>query len=371
MKIGIPKETVAGERRVAATPETVKKLRSKGLEVLVARGAGEGACFGDAAYQEAGARLVEKEAALGADIVFKVASPLPEEIKALQRQGVLCALLNPCQNQDTLRDLAQTGISALAMELIPRISRAQSIDALSSQANIAGYRAVLEAANRYGRFFPMMMTAAGSARPARLVVLGAGVAGLQAIATARRLGCEVEAFDVRPEVKEQIESLGAKFIELQVGESGAGEGGYAKELSEAAKRRQQEALTAYLKKANVIVSTALIPCRPAPLLITEEAVRGMAEGSVIVDMAAAAGGNCALTRPDEVVTQGGVTIVGYTNYPSLVASDASSFYARNLFNLLSLMLEEKDGHLGYRDFLQEEVTRAALVTHDGKVLYQQ
>jgi NAD(P) transhydrogenase subunit alpha len=286
----------------------------------------------------------------------------------MRRGAVLIAPLELCRDEGTLDRLADAGVSALALERMPRITRAQSMDTLSSQTNIAGYRAMIEAARLYCRFLPMMMTAAGSSRPAKVVVLGAGVAGLQAIATARRLGAEVRAYDVRPEVREQIESLGAKFLDVDVGESGAGTGGYAKELSEEGKRRQQEALAAHLKGADIIVSTALIPCKPAPVLIPQPAVEGMRDGSVIIDMAAATGGNCPLSRPDEVIVHQGVTIVGYTNYPAMVAGDASSFYARNLLNLLELILEGEGGTL--KDLRQDEITAAMLVTDKGEVLYR-
>jgi NAD(P) transhydrogenase subunit alpha len=241
------------------------------------------------------------------------------------------------------------------------------MDALSSQSNIAGYRAVLEAARLYGRFFSMMMTSAGSAKPARVVVLGAGVAGLQAIATARRLGAQVSAYDVRPEVKEQITSLGARFLEFDVGESGSGEGGYARTLSKDAQDKQQQLLTESLKKADVIVATALIPCKRAPVLITEDAVRGMAPGSVIVDLAAASGGNCALTEADGTVTKHGVIICGTTNFPSLIPTDASSFYARNILNFVSILIEQTNGSLKFKDFLSDEISATACVTHRGVV----
>jgi NAD(P) transhydrogenase subunit alpha len=257
--------------------------------------------------------------------------------------------------------MVENGVTVLGMERMPRISRAQSMDALSSQSNIAGYRAVIEAAARYGRFFPMMMTSAGSAKPARLVVLGAGVAGLQAIATARRLGADVHAYDVRPETKEQIESLGAKAIELDLGESGAGEGGYAKELSDEAKAKQQQLLADELAKAHVIITTALIPCRPAPELITEEVVQLMRDGSVIVDLAAANGGNCKLTEADEIVVRHGVILVGHTNYPSMVPADASGFYAKNLANLLEIMVDKTDSGPALKDLSEDEITKAMLV----------
>ncbi|MFZ0257970.1 MAG: Re/Si-specific NAD(P)(+) transhydrogenase subunit alpha [Gammaproteobacteria bacterium] len=370
MKIGVPKEIVSGETRVASTPEMVKKLLAKGFEVCIERGAGHLACYDDAAYEAAEAQLVDTLDAFSADLVIKVRAPTLEEIGHFKQGAVFCALLEPCENTALLERLAEVGVTAFAMEAIPRTTRAQGMDVLSSQANIAGYRAVVEGAGRYVRFFPMMMTAAGAARPARVVVLGAGVAGLQAIATARRLGAEVEAFDVRPTVKEEIQSLGAKFIELDLGESGAGEGGYARELTAEAKERQQKALTEYLKKANVIISTALIPCKAAPVLITEEAVKGLAEGSVIIDMAAANGGNCPLTKAGEVITAHGVTIVGFTNYPALVPTDASAFYARNMLNLLSILVDTQDDALIFKDFSQDDITRAAMVTHQGKVLYQ-
>jgi NAD(P) transhydrogenase subunit alpha len=364
MKIGIPRETAAGETRVAATPDTVKKLLSLNAEVCVEHGAGESAHFLDADYQNVGAQLVDTAQALAADVVFKVRKPSSTEIDAISPAATLVGFMEPYETDGTLEALAERGVNALAVERIPRISRSQSMDALSSQANIAGYRAVLEASIHYGRFLPMMMTAAGSARPARFVVLGAGVAGLQAIATARRLGAEVEAFDVRPEVKEQIESLGAKFIELDVGESGSGEGGYAKELSAEGKQRQQVALGNYLAKANIIVTTALIPGRAAPVLVTEEALKGMSAGSVVVDMAAANGGNCPLTEVDQVVVRDGVILVGHSNYPALVPGDSSAFYARNLFNLMSLLIDET----GLKPFAEDEITQASLVTNDGKVI---
>ncbi len=365
MKFGIPRESVPGETRVAATPDTVKKFCALGCEVLVERGAGQLAAFGDQAFEAAGAALVDAAQALSSDVVLKVRKPDAGEIGLLGRGATLVAFLEPYEADGSIAALAGAGVSALAVERVPRISRAQSMDALSSQANIAGYRAVIEAAGHYARFFPMMMTAAGSARPARLIVLGVGVAGLQAIATARRLGAQVEAFDVRPVVKEQVESLGAKFIELDIGESGAGEGGYAKELSEEGKQRQREALTAYLHKANVIVTTALIPGRPAPVLVTEQAIESMADGSVVVDLAAANGGNCPLTEIDEVVVRHGVTLVGHTNYPAMVPGDASAFYAKNLLNLLSLIIDEQGAAL--KPFSSDEITQAALVTHGGEV----
>jgi H+-translocating NAD(P) transhydrogenase subunit alpha len=361
MKIGIPKETLPGEARVAATPEIVKRLVGKGLRVTVEVGAGEAAAYPDADYVAAGAEIGDRTGAYAADILLKVRRPDANDVEAMQPGGVYLGLIESCGEDETLSAMRGKGVRVLGMERIPRISRAQSMDALSSQSNIAGYRAVLEAAARYGRFFPMMMTSAGSAKPARVVVLGAGVAGLQAIATARRLGAEVWAYDVRPETREQIQSLGAKPIDLDIGESGAGEGGYAKELSPEAKARQQAALADELAKAHVIISTALIPCRPAPVLITEAVVQRLRPGSVIVDLAAANGGNCPLTVPDQVVQRHGVTLIGHTNYPSMVAADASAFYAKNLANLLDIMIDKSDAGPVLKDLEQDEITKAMLV----------
>jgi NAD(P) transhydrogenase subunit alpha len=361
MKLGIPKETLAGECRVATTPEVAKRLVGKGFEVLLEAGAGAAAAYSDADYAEAGVQIGERAACFDADIVLKVRRPTDDEAAAVRGGAVYIGLLESCGEDPLIARMRESGVRVLGMERMPRISRAQSMDALSSQSNIAGYRAVIEAAARYGRFFPMMMTSAGSAKPARLVVLGAGVAGLQAIATARRLGADVHAYDVRPETKEQIESLGAKAIELDLGESGAGEGGYAKELSDEAKAKQQQLLADELAKAHVIITTALIPCRPAPELISEAVVERMRTGSVIVDLAAANGGNCKLTEPDQVIERHGVTIVGHTNYPAMVAADASAFYAKNLSNLLDIMVEKTDTGLALKDLAEDEITKAMLV----------
>jgi NAD(P) transhydrogenase subunit alpha len=361
MKLGIPKESRAGETRVAATPEVVKKLIGKGFEVLVEAGAGVAAHYPDEQYTEAGATLVDRAAALGAELVAKVRKPNADEVAALAEGAVYVGFMESCGDDEILAAMQARGVRVFAMERMPRISRAQSMDALSSQANIGGYRAVLEAAAQYGRFFPLMMTSAGSAKPARVVVLGAGVAGLQAIATARRLGADVHAYDIRPETREQIESLGAKPIDLDLGESGSGEGGYAKELSDEAKARQQQLLADELAKAHVIVTTAMIPCRPAPTLVTEEVVKRMRAGSVIVDLAAATGGNCPLTEKDQVVVKHGVTLVGHTNFPAMVPADASAFYAKNVANLLELMVEKGEQGLVFKDFAEDEITQATLV----------
>lgn len=370
MQIGIVKETAAGERRVAATPETVKKLVAKGVRVGVASGAGVAARYPDAEYVAAGAEIVAAPVAWAADMVFKIRPPTAEEIATLKSGSYLISLMELCADKTLAEQLAARGVNGLALERIPRTSRAQAMDVLSSQANIAGYRAVLEAAAQFGRFLPMMMTSAGSARPAKLAVLGAGVAGLQAIATARRLGAEVSAFDVRPEVKEQIQSLGAKFIDLNLGESGSGAGGYAKELSLDAAERQRQALADYLRKMDVVITTAQIPCKKAPVLVTEAAVQGMRAGSVIVDLAAGSGGNCPLTEADLVVVKHGVVLVGHTNYPSLVATDASAFFARNVLNFFMLMVEEAGGKItGFKsDLKADDITAAALVTFQGAVL---
>lgn len=369
MKIGVCKEQTVGEARVSAVPDSVRKLRGLGLEVVFEAGAGVAAGYTDADYSEAGAVLGTRADVLSCDFVFAVGLPPRESLDALQAGAMLVTLLGLCEDDGTLAALAQRQVDVLALERVPRISRAQSMDVLSSQANIGGYRAVLEAAARYKRFFPLMMTSAGSAKPAQVVVLGAGVAGLQAIATARRLGAQVRAYDVRPEVREQIESLGAKFITLDIGEEGSGEGGYARELSDAAKQRQQELLGDELRKADIIISTAAIPCRPAPRLITADTVAGMRTGSVIIDMAAATGGNCELTRPGEVITVDGVEIVGLSNYPALVPADASSFFARNLVNLAALLVTPVDGGLARPDYLADEITAAALVVHQGSVRF--
>jgi NAD(P) transhydrogenase subunit alpha len=347
---------------VASTPEVVKRLVGKGFDLVVESGAGTSAGYPDPAYADAGARLADRAGAYDADLVLRVRRPDEDDVAALRPGGLLIGLLESCGEDPLVASLLAKGVRVLAMERMPRTSRAQSMDVLSSQANIAGYRAVIEAAARYGRFFPMMMTSAGSAKPARVVVLGAGVAGLQAIATARRLGAEVYGYDVRPETREQILSLGAKPIDLDLGESGAGEGGYARELSADAKARQQAALADQLAKAHVIITTALIPCRSAPVLVTEDVVKRLRPGSVIVDLAAASGGNCPLTVPDQVVERHGVTLVGHTNYPSLVAADASAFYAKNLANLIDILFEQGEDGPVLKDLAEDEISKAMLVT---------
>ncbi len=359
MKLGVPKEIAPGETRVAATPETVGKLRAMGLDVVVENDAGIHCHYTDDAYRQAGADIVDRAQALAADIILKIHKPLPNEIRHMKRGAVLIALLDTHCDDGTLGFLAEQGVDSFALERMPRLSRAQSMDVLSSQSNIAGYRAVLEAAWLYGRFFPMMMTSAGSAKPARVVVLGAGVAGLQAIATARRLGARVWAYDVRPEVKEQVQSLGARFIDL--GEADAGES------SADDRARQQRVLTEELKKADVVISTALIPGKPAPILVTEEAVKGMRPGTIVVDLAAVAGGNCPLTEAGRMVIKHGVILCGYINFPACMPGDASDFFARNACSFLQLILDGSSRSLRFKNYLADEITGATLVTHRGNV----
>jgi NAD(P) transhydrogenase subunit alpha len=367
MTIGLPKESRQDECRVALTPDAIKKLCKMGFQIRVEKSAGEKAGFPDSAYQMDGVELVDSDHAWSADILLKVHRPSESEIPRMKKGALLISLLEPYLKDGFFEKVAGSGVNAISMELIPRTSRAQSMDVLSSQANIAGYRAVLEAASHYGRFLPLMMTSAGSSKPAKVMILGVGVAGLQAIATAKRMGAAVEAYDVRADVKEQIQSLGAKVVELDIGEEGSGSGGYAKELSEEAKKKQQALLTERLKKCDVIISTANIPGRRAPVLISEEAVQGMRPGSVIVDMAAANGGNCPLSEPNQVVVKHGVKIVGLVNYPSMVPTDSSHFYANNLVSLMKLLVEDQSGKPIIRYNLEDDIIHAALVTHQGQV----
>lgn len=304
-----------------------------------------------------------------ADLIFKVMPPTVAELGQMKDGCTVVSFMVPSKNAEMMKLMCDKNITSLAMELVPRITRAQSMDALSSQASIAGYMGVLMGAQLAPVFFPMLTTAAGTIRPAKVLIIGVGVAGLQAIATARRLGAQVWAYDVRPETSEQVESLGAKFIDLDLGEEGSGEGGYAKELSDEAKQKQQQLLSEELQKADVLISTAAIPCRPAPRLITEETVKGMREGSVIIDMAAATGGNCELTEAGSVIVKHGVQIVGHTNYPAMVPADASSFFSRNLVNLMELLVTREDEKLVRPDYMEDEVTEAALVVYQGKVRF--
>ena len=367
LKIAVPRETVPGERRVALVPDAAAALVKSGLAVLIERGAGEGSFHGDAAFEKAGARIVPDAATLyaEADVVLKVQRPALDEADRLREGTTLVSFLQALTSPELVQRLAARRITSFGMEGIPRISRAQKMDALSSQANLAGYKAVLIAAESLPKFFPMMMTAAGTVFAARALVMGAGVAGLQAIATARRLGAQVWGYDVRPVVKEQVESLGAKFLELDLGIADAEDkGGYAKALSADAARRQQEMLAEKTKDFDVVVTTALVPGRPAPRLVSKETVTGMRPGSVIVDLAAEAGGNCELTRPDEVVVTHGVTIHGPTNLPATMPVHASQLYARNVTELLRELVE--DGALALN--FDDEIVKGACVTHAGEVV---
>ena len=373
MHIGIPVEIRGGETRVAATPETVKKYTDKGFHVvLVQSGAGAGASITDEAYSAAGATIVASAAEVysQSQIVLKVRGPDAKELSMMRKDAVLLGLLVPHQ-ADGIAALATHGLTAFAMEKLPRISRAQSMDVLSSQANIAGYKAVLMAANVYQKFFPMLMTAAGTVKAARVLILGAGVAGLQAIATAKRLGAVIEASDVRPAVKEQIESLGAKFLDVpyitdEEREIAKGVGGYARPMPADWMRRQAELVHDRAVQADIVITTALIPGRPAPVLIKEETVRAMKPGSVIVDMAVEAGGNCPLSELDKVVIKHGVHLIGIANLPGLVAADSSALYARNLMNFLNLMLDAKSGE--FKIDREDEIVDGTIACTGGEVI---
>ncbi len=379
MKISVVTERRAHEKRVAASPDTVKRLAGQGHEVLVEAGAGAGSAYTDAAYQSAGGKIVDRAAAYGgADILLKVQRPLGngeggglDEMALLRRGSVLVGLLSPLQQKDQVAAYAKAGVTAFAMELVPRITRAQTMDVLSSQANLAGYKAVLEAAAAFGRAFPMMMTAAGTIAPARALVMGAGVAGLQAIATARRLGAIVSATDVRLAAKEQVESLGATFlvVDLEAMKQMETASGYAKEASEDFQRRQREHVAEALKKTDIVITTALIPGRKAPVLITQDMVANMRPGSVIVDLAVEQGGNVEGAEYGKTVaTANGVTILGPANLPSDIAVDASQLYARNVLAFLALIVDkEKNLHIDTND----EIVKATLLTRDGAVVHPQ
>lgn len=363
MKIGVPRETAPGERRVALVPETVQRLVKGGNEVVVERGAGTEAAFIDSAYEQAGARIVDD--AYDADLVVKVQKPTADEIGKLRKGSMLIAFLQPLIEPKLAQTLAERGVVALSMDAIPRITRAQPMDALSSQATVAGYKAVLLAAAQLPRFFPMLTTAAGTIAPAKAFVIGAGVAGLQAIATARRLGAVVQAFDTRPVVKEQVESLGAKFLEVDLGESGAGAGGYAKELSEEAHKREVDMLAKAVRENDIVITTAAIPGRKAPVLITADMVPAMRPGSVIVDLAAETGGNCELTEAGKTVEKHGVTIIGMLNLPSTMPYHSSQMYSRNIASLLALLLKDGKATLDMND----EVVKGTVITQDGQVVH--
>ena len=368
MLIGVPAESMAGENRVAMTPETAKKLKAQGHTLQVQSGAGVAASVTDAAYEAAGAQVVDAATAWASDLVLKVRCPTEAEAPLLRSGSTVVGMLNPF-DAEGLQRLAQAGVTAYALEAAPRTTRAQSMDVLSSQANIAGYKAVMIGADRYQRFFPMLMTAAGTVKAARVVILGVGVAGLQAIATAKRLGAVIEASDVRPSVKEQVESLGGKFIDVpyqtdEEKEAAVGVGGYARPMPQSWLDRQKVEVAKRVAQADVVITTALIPGRPAPVLVTEDMVRAMKPGSVIVDIAAPQGGNCPLTEPGQTVVKHGVTLVGETNLPALVAADASALYARNVLDFLKLIVN-KDGAL-HMD-LEDDIVAACLMAHEGTV----
>lgn len=366
MNIGVPRESAPGERRVALVPEAVAKLVAAGHAVIIEAAAGSGSGHADEAYRRAGATVAtDPVSALGADVVLKVQAPTLAEVTLLREGAALIGTLQPLVNADLVRALAERRTTSFSMDAIPRVTRAQQMDSLSSQSNIAGYKAVLVAANSLPKFFPMLTTAAGTVTPARVLVLGAGVAGLQAIATARRLGAVVEAFDTRPVVKEQVESLGAKFLEIELGEQTEGTGGYAKELSVEAHAKEQALVGAHVRDADVVITTALVPGRRAPILVTAMMVAAMRPGSVIVDLAAEAGGNCDGTVPGQTVVRDGVTIHGELNLPSSVAVHASQLYARNVSALFTHLVQ--NGQI--IPDLDDEITTGALITHDGQIVH--
>jgi NAD(P) transhydrogenase subunit alpha len=377
MLIGVPLETAAGETRVAVTPETAKKLKAQGHTIRIQSGAGVAAAVTDAAYEAAGAEITDRAGAFGCELVLKVRSPSADELPLMKSGSALVGMLNPF-DKDGLARLAAAGLTSFALEAAPRTTRAQSMDVLSSQANIAGYKAVMIAADKYQRFFPMLMTAAGTVKAARVVILGVGVAGLQAIATAKRLGAVIEASDVRPSVKEQVESLGAKFIDVSYDtpeekEAAEGVGGYAKPMPQSWLDRQKVEVAKRVAAADIVITTALIPGRAAPVLVTEDMVKAMKPGSVIVDLAAGkgpaasddspSGGNCPLTEAGRTVVKHGVTLVGETNLPALVAADASSLYARNVLDFLKLVLTKE----GFAVPMDDDIVAACLMTQSGEV----
>ncbi len=375
MKIAIPRERRANESRVAASPETVKKLTALGCEVAVEKGAGAGASYSDEAYKQAGASIAKDAAAAlsGVQVVLKVQRPIvggkDDELKNLARGTLVIANMDPYRERDDMEAMAKAGLTVFAMEMVPRITRAQSMDVLSSQANLAGYKAVLDAAAEYGRAIPMMMTAAGRINPANVLVMRAGVAGLQAIATARRLGAVVFATDVRPAAKEQVESLGAKFVAVEDEEFKQAEtaAGYAKEMSDAYKKKQAELIADTIKKQDIVITTAAIPGRQAPRLITEAMVKTMKPGAVIVDLAVETGGNCELSQPGKVVTKHGVRIVGHVNVPGRLAEDASALYARNVLNLLQLVIDKETK--GLKIDWEDEIIKGLCIARDGEIVH--
>lgn len=369
MKLAIPKERLDGETRVAASPDTVKKLVGLGLQVTVETGAGAHASIADAVYQEAGATIAssESDALKDADIVFKVRAPGDDEIAMMKKGAMLAAILNPYDDKARLQKYAGAGINAFAMEFMPRITRAQSMDVLSSQSNLAGYKAVINAAAAFTRATPMMMTAAGTIAPARAFIMGVGVAGLQAIATAKRLGCIVSATDVRSATKEQVESLGGTFVMVESDESGDAAGGYAKEMSDEYKAAQAALVAEHIKKQDIVITTALIPGRPAPVLVSEDHVKSMKPGSIIVDLAAERGGNCPLTEPGKAVVKHGVTIIGDLNVAAQLSVDASALYAKNLLNFITPLIDAESKAL--KIDWEDEIITGTCLTKDGQVVH--
>ncbi|MEQ9237543.1 Re/Si-specific NAD(P)(+) transhydrogenase subunit alpha [Coleofasciculus sp. E2-BRE-01] len=368
MKIALVKEIEVGENRVALIPDTVARLVKQGLEIWVENGAGEASFFSDRAYEEAGATLVSDPGKLWAeaDVIVKVGIPKDDEINQMREGSTLISFLSPLGKPEVAQKLANRQVTAFSMELIPRTSRAQSMDALSSQAGVAGYKAVLIAAAALPKFFPMLTTAAGTIKPSKVFILGAGVAGLQAIATARRLGAMVEAFDIRPAVKEEVQSLGAKFVEVDLQEDTVAEGGYAKEVSDTAKQRTQEVIAEHVKQSDVVITTAQVPGKKAPLLVTEEMVQQMSPGSVIVDLAAEQGGNCAVTEAGKDIVRHGVTVIGPINVPASMPTHASQMYAKNISTLLQYLVKEGQLQLNFED----DIVDSTCITHAGEIRNQ-
>ena len=367
MQISIIREENKNEQRVASTPDVIKLMERFGAEILIETNAGDLSGYSDEFYKSAGAKIVNRSECLKSDICLCVRMPSQDDISQMKNGSILIGILNPYKNKNYFNDLNNNNITSCCMELIPRISRAQSMDVLSSQANLAGYKAVIDAAEKFGKAFPMMMTAAGRINPAKVMILGVGVAGLQAIATAKRLGAVVSATDVRSATKEQVESLGGKFIMIEDNESKEAEtsGGYAKEMSQEYKKKQSILISETISKQDIVICTALIPGKTAPILISEEMVNSMARGSIIVDLAVESGGNCPLSRVNEIVQHNGVKIIGYANVPGRVAKDASSLYAKNILNFLTLMIsnEEKKINIDWDD----EIINSVVLTHDGQV----
>ena len=367
MIIGIPKETLNGENRVVVTPGTVKELVKKEFQVLIESNAGSGSFISDSDYQSAGAKIIDntKELYESADMIVKVNSPSNEEIEIIKNNGILLSFMQPAKELELVKTINTKKITGFSLHLIPRTTLAQKMDALSSQTNIAGYRAVLMGAMHIKKYMPLLMTAAGTIQPAKVLVIGAGVAGLQAIATAKRLGAQVEAFDVRPVVKEQVESLGAKFIEVESdSDDGVGDGGYAKETSDEYKKKQSELMAVHLSKSDIVITTALIPGRPAPKLITNEMVESMREGSAIIDLASENGGNCTLTQTDEIINHNGVIVDGTSNIPSEMSIDATGVLSKNIVSFLTHVFNE--GKMN----LEDEITSGSMYCHNGEIVHE-